>query len=58
MISELKDKVAVVTGSSRGLGKMIALAPAGEGDGVVVAARTETGGIRPALPAGLNYIQP
>jgi citronellol/citronellal dehydrogenase len=39
---ELKDKVAIVTGSSRGLGKMIALHYARQGVRVVIAARTET----------------
>ena len=47
MASELKDSVAVVTGSSRGLGKMLALALAREGAKVVVAARTETAGNLP-----------
>ena len=38
---KLKDKVAIITGSSRGLGKILALAFAGEGARVVVTARTE-----------------
>jgi citronellol/citronellal dehydrogenase len=36
-----KDKVAIVTGASRGIGKAIALGLAGQGADVVVAARTE-----------------
>jgi NAD(P)-dependent dehydrogenase (short-subunit alcohol dehydrogenase family) len=39
---ELKDKIAIVTGSSRGLGKAIAIGLAREGANIVVAARTET----------------
>lgn len=38
---KLKDKVAIITGSSRGLGKILALAFAREGARVVVTARTE-----------------
>lgn len=38
---ELKDKVAIVTGASRGIGKAVALGLAGQGTRVVVAARSE-----------------
>ncbi len=39
---KLRDKIAIVMGSSRGIGKAIAFAFAKEGADVVVAARTET----------------
>ena len=39
---ELRNKVAIITGSSRGIGKGIALAYAAEGANVVVTARTES----------------
>jgi len=39
-----QDKVAIVTGASRGIGKAVALALAGEGARVMVASRTEKEG--------------
>ncbi|MFC1994712.1 SDR family NAD(P)-dependent oxidoreductase, partial [Chloroflexota bacterium] len=47
----LRNKIAVVTGASRGIGKAIAIALGREGATVVVAARTETVG---ALPGTIH----
>ena len=43
MSEELKGKVAIVTGSSRGIGQAIALQLGRDGAAVVVGARTEEG---------------
>jgi NAD(P)-dependent dehydrogenase (short-subunit alcohol dehydrogenase family) len=48
-IMELTGKVAIVTGSSRGIGRAYARALAGEGATVVVTARTVT---EPVVVAG------
>ncbi len=47
----LRDKVAVVTGASRGIGRVVALALAAEGARVVVAAKSRTS--RPNLPGSI-----
>ena len=56
---QLKDKVAIVTGSSRGIGKAYALALAREGAKIVVAARSEQEHDTPkeALDRGARHVQ-
>ncbi len=55
----LKEKVAVVTGGSRGIGKAIALALAGAGATVIVAARTveESGPLKGTIVATVEKIK-
>jgi citronellol/citronellal dehydrogenase len=49
---KLQGKVAIVTGSSRGLGKAISLGLAKEGANIVVTARTEVE--NPQLPGTIQ----
>jgi len=50
--SRLQDRVAIVTGSSRGVGKSVALALAAEGCNIVVAAKTSEA--HPRLPGTIH----
>jgi NAD(P)-dependent dehydrogenase (short-subunit alcohol dehydrogenase family) len=50
MANRLKDKVAVVTGSGRGIGKGIAVGMAAEGAKLVINARSKSDSGNPALP--------
>lgn len=50
----LEDKVAVVTGASRGIGRAVALALAAEGARVVVAAKSRAP--RPGLPGSIHTV--
>jgi citronellol/citronellal dehydrogenase len=54
MAGRLQDKVAVITGASRGLGQYVALGYAREGAKVVIAARTETES-NPQLPGTIYH---
>ncbi|MSQ25116.1 MAG: SDR family oxidoreductase [Dehalococcoidia bacterium] len=56
---QLKGKVAIITGSSRGIGKAYALALAREGAKIVVAARSEKEHAAPkeALERGARHVQ-
>lgn len=56
---QLKGKVAIITGSSRGIGKAYALALAREGAKIVVAARSEQEHAAPAKPLerGARHVQ-
>jgi NAD(P)-dependent dehydrogenase (short-subunit alcohol dehydrogenase family) len=52
-MQKLTDKVAIITGASRGLGKAMAIELAREGAGVAVAARTVETGQNP-LPGTIH----
>jgi len=54
MAGRLQDKVAIITGASRGLGQYVALGYAKEGARVVIAARTETES-NPQLPGTIYH---
>src|SRR5687768_7289513 len=51
----LKDRVVFITGASRGIGRVIALACAREGANVVVAAKTEVAE-NPRLPGTIHDV--
>ena len=53
-MSSLKDRVVLITGASRGIGRQIALTAAEQGAAVVIAAKSETA--HPKLPGTIHSV--